>query len=128
MHLLTDGDALQSHRNLRIFTRQLQWCMQQCKRILNHEAAEEAAETTHGNIQAVSFQPAVESGEQRDSDSDTSVVLDRVEAVTTSTNASDDYAHRLPVFVSCADVLPVLVSILCRCVACAWVRDILASV
>ena len=32
VHILTDGDCLQSHNNLRIFTRQLQWAMQQCKR------------------------------------------------------------------------------------------------
>ena len=37
-HILTGGDALQSHYNVRVFTRQLQWAMQQCKRILNKEA------------------------------------------------------------------------------------------
>ena len=30
VHILTGGDCLQSHNNLRLFTRQLQWAMQQC--------------------------------------------------------------------------------------------------
>ena len=32
VHILTDGDCLQSHNNITIFTRQLQWAMQQCKK------------------------------------------------------------------------------------------------
>ena len=31
VHILTDGDCLQSHNNSTIFTRQLQWAMQQSK-------------------------------------------------------------------------------------------------
>ena len=38
VHILTGGDALQTHRNARLFTRQLQWVMQECKRALNQEA------------------------------------------------------------------------------------------
>ena len=34
----------QSHRNVRLFTRQLQWACQQCKRLVNHEGEEEEAE------------------------------------------------------------------------------------
>ena len=41
VHILTGGDCLQSHNNLRLFTRQLQWSMQQCKRKLNNEAGVE---------------------------------------------------------------------------------------
>ena len=37
LHMLTDGDCLQSHRHQRIFTRHLQWAMQQCKRQLNQQ-------------------------------------------------------------------------------------------
>ena len=55
VHILTDGDCLQSHNNLRIFTRQLQWAMQQCKRHLNNEAAEESTVRDHQSVQAVSF-------------------------------------------------------------------------
>lgn len=96
VHILTDGDCLQSHNNLRIFTRQLQWAMQQCKRILNHEAPEDDAAASRESIQAVSFQPAVETGEHKDSESESDVVLEKVEAVTASTHVSDDYAHRGP--------------------------------
>ncbi|MCP4206292.1 MAG: hypothetical protein GY767_04500, partial [Shimia sp.] len=54
VHILTDGDCLQSHNNMRLFTRQLQWAMQQCKKHLNHEAVEEASEKAHHSVQAVS--------------------------------------------------------------------------
>ena len=37
-HILSGGDALQTHHNTRVFTRQLQWCMEQCERQLNGEA------------------------------------------------------------------------------------------
>ena len=40
----------------------------------------------------MSFQCAADDAEQSDADED--VVVDKVEAVTTSTNAADDYAHR----------------------------------
>ena len=43
-HILTGGDALQSNRNARVFTRQLQWAMQECKRVLNNEASLEDVE------------------------------------------------------------------------------------
>ena len=40
IHVYTDGDCLQSHKNITIFTRQLQWAMQQCKKHLNNETLE----------------------------------------------------------------------------------------
>ena len=58
VHILTDGDCLQSHDNTRIFTRQLQWALQQCKRLLNHDAVEEAPAFSHQPVQAVAFQGA----------------------------------------------------------------------
>ena len=54
VHILTSGDCLQSHNNVRIFTRQLQWAMQQCKRQLNNEAPEAPTERPHQNVQTVS--------------------------------------------------------------------------
>ena len=99
VHILTDGDCLQSHNDMRIFTRQLQWAAQQCKRHLNHEALEEPTDKAHHSVQVVSFQVAghVE-GEKEDQDednaSDSEVEIEKVEACATSTNTSDDYAHR----------------------------------
>jgi hypothetical protein len=99
VHILTDGDCLQSHKNMRIFTRQLQWAMQQCKRLLNHEAAEGATDTTHQTVQAVSFhvtQDVQDEQQQHEEDhaSESDVDFDKLEACTTSTNTADDYAHR----------------------------------
>ena len=37
-HILTGGDCLQSHNNQRLFTRQLEWAFQECKRLLRGEA------------------------------------------------------------------------------------------
>ena len=92
MHILTDGDCLQSHNNLRLFTRQLQWVMQQCKRKLNHEAGVEE-ETAHKeqSIGAVTVRMRTTDDE---SDDDDDVEVEGVDACTTSTNISDDYAHR----------------------------------
>ena len=99
VHILTDGDCLQSHNHMRIFTRQLQWAAQQCKRHLNHEAVEKRADTAHHSLTAVSFQVAQCGGDESmnhdvDSGSDSDVSFDKVEACTKSTNTCDDYAHR----------------------------------
>ena len=32
VHILTDGDCLQSHNNLTVFTMQLQWALHECKK------------------------------------------------------------------------------------------------
>ena len=53
LHILTGGDCLQSHHNVRLFTRQLQWACQQCKRLLNDEGAGEAQQDEQLPIQAV---------------------------------------------------------------------------
>ena len=45
LHILTGGDCLQSHHNVRLFTRQLQWACQHCKRLLNHEGAGEVQQS-----------------------------------------------------------------------------------
>ena len=37
--VLTGGDSISTHRKSRIFTRQLQWIIQECKRILNGDAS-----------------------------------------------------------------------------------------
>ena len=37
VHLLTGGDCLQSHQHQRLFTRQLQWALHECKRAMNGE-------------------------------------------------------------------------------------------
>ena len=82
VHILTDGDCLQSHKNMFLFTKQLQWAMQQCKKHLNNEPLEEQAEETL-RVQAVTLH--VKENE-----------VAKVEASTHSTNDADDYAHRGP--------------------------------
>ena len=56
VHMLTDGDCLQGHRHQRVFSRQLQWAMHQCKRHLDGGLPEEPMGQTHLGVQAVSFQ------------------------------------------------------------------------
>ena len=56
VHILTGGDCLQSHNNQRLFTRQLQWAFQECKRHLNGEDATEAASICEQSIDAVTVQ------------------------------------------------------------------------
>ena len=53
VHILTDGDCLQSHNNITIFTRQLQWAMQQCKKHLNDETLEQEPQQALRNVQTV---------------------------------------------------------------------------
>jgi hypothetical protein len=64
VHILTDGDCLQSHNNMRIFTRQLQWAAQECKRFLNNEREDTQAQAEHVKVQAVSFNLKVAPEEQ----------------------------------------------------------------
>ena len=54
IHVFADGDCLQSHRNITVFTKQLQWAMQQCKKIMNAEIPEESREQEYRNLEAVS--------------------------------------------------------------------------
>ena len=105
VHIITGGDCLQSHKNQRLFTRQLQWALQECKRSLNKEG--EPEEQAHGNpgIEAVGVKirsqrgapqpaaehevPQVEQAEEHEQH----VVIETVPC-TTSTNTTDDYSHR----------------------------------
>ncbi len=101
VHILTDGDCLQSHRHQRVFTRQLQWAAHQCQRSLNGDVDEEAPGGARTSLQALSFhsQAPREDGEEvgeGDGGGAGQVAVEKVEAVTTSTNVSDDYAHRGP--------------------------------
>ena len=101
VHVMTDGDCLQSHTNQRIFTRQLQWAVQQCKRGLNREPREETAATATQNVQVVRVEVSVDNGDapqlaaaakEKEEEADIEVVS----MSTTSSNVSDDYAHRGP--------------------------------
>jgi hypothetical protein len=102
VHVLTGGDCLQSHNNVRLFTRQLHWAMQQCKRQLNHEAGVE--EETPGKQQSIGavtvrmrtadegLGDPIQLADAESKDDDVEIV--DMEACTTSTNISDDFAHR----------------------------------
>ena len=67
LHILTGGDCLQSHHNVRLFTRQLQWACQQCKRLLNHEGAEEVQQGEQLPVQALRIQIRVAEDEEEHS-------------------------------------------------------------
>ena len=98
IHILTDGDCLQSHMNLTLFTKQLQWAMQQCKKILNKEIPEHDRQQEFRNVETVSVQVAA-TGSRPDSDNEDvkeDIDVGKIEACTHSTNTSDDYAHRGP--------------------------------
>ena len=128
VHILTGGDCLQSHKNVRLFTRQLQWALQECKRNLNKtgdddEAPEEISDraalgptsikvrvSMAADNDTAASQPceqnaggpqsadeANESDHERDNP-DFEVV--ETTAATTSTNTTDDYAHRGPLLQS----------------------------
>ena len=116
IHVYADGDCLQSHKNITVFTKQLQWAMQQCKKILNNDTPEERRQQEFANVETVSVhvtpgsasapqpgvdaaaQPAVGDNEEDGDDDGGSDDVDivKIEASTNSTNASDDYAHRGP--------------------------------
>ena len=119
-HILTGGDALQSHHNMRLFTRTLQWAMQQCKRVLNKEATIEDMAMQQCN-RVLNKEAPIEDMDQGQQSLDTATVQVRtldddqdgasqpagsddeddaqiieMNACTTSTNTSDDFAHRGP--------------------------------
>ena len=98
IHILTDGDCLQSHMNLTLFTKQIQWAMQQCKKILNNDIPEDDQQQEFRNVETVSVQVAA-TGSRPDSDDEDvkeNIDVGKIEACTHSTNTSDDYAHRGP--------------------------------
>ena len=110
IHVFADGDCIQSHKNITLFTKQLQWACQQCKQILNRDIPEERREPEFRSIETVSVhlasrscaaEPATDGAAQplqrekaEDDDNEDDIV--KIEANTHSTNASDDYAHRGP--------------------------------
>jgi len=118
IHVFADGDCLQSHKNITIFTKQLQWACQQCKQILNKDIPEVRREQEFKNIETVTVHVAStsdrvsqpggdgvaqpvqrENAEDDDDDEDDGSDHEdivKIEASTNSTNASDDYAHRGP--------------------------------
>ena len=55
VHILTGGDCLQTHNHQRLFTRQLQWALQECKRELNGEGETAEAPSGQQNIEAVTI-------------------------------------------------------------------------
>ena len=92
---------------VRLFTRQLQWAMQQCKRVLNKEAPLEDIAQGQQSIQTARLQlrtPADDQGGAAQPAGD-DVEVTEMDVVTTSTNTSDDYTHRglqlqtMPVYV-----------------------------
>ena len=98
-HILTGGDALQTHHNTRVFTRQNQWSMQQCKRQLNGEAPLDDISPNELAVQTVEVKLCTEQhsadGVPQPIDPAEDVVeVEEMNVFTTSTNVSDDYAHR----------------------------------
>ena len=53
IHVFADGDCLQSHKHVTVFTKQLQWAMQQCKSALNKDIPEEGRYQEFRNVEAV---------------------------------------------------------------------------
>jgi hypothetical protein len=117
--VLTGGDTIKTHQPTRIFTRQLQWIIQECKRILNGEAPSpadpnlagpaalgttalvvdliaDAPSRTTGASQPGAAAEAEEADEDHDADEVTAEIVSS-ELLTTTTNFSDDFAHRGPV-------------------------------
>ena len=54
IHVFADGVRLQSHKNMTVFTKQLQWGMQQSKKIMNAEIPQESREQEYRNVDTVS--------------------------------------------------------------------------
>ena len=93
VHVHTDGDCLQSHNNITIFTRQLQWALQECKKRLNNEPVEEQPQETHHHVQTVALHaandaPQVDTVEEDQDDDSEAEIITKVEICTHSTNAS----------------------------------------
>ena len=116
--MLTGGDSISTHRKARIFTRQLQWIIQECKRILNGDASSSADPrladpavlgTTALSVELIEGTPspttgapqpgapaeAAEDDEEHDAN-DVTAEIASSELLTTTTNFSDDFAHRGP--------------------------------
>ena len=98
VHILTDGDCLQNHNNVIMFTRQLQWAMLQCKKHLNSETVECEPKQALQHVQTVTVYVPNDEQDAQGGDGDDAqggdVTITKIEACTHNTNASDDYAHR----------------------------------
>ena len=111
----TGGDTIETHRHTRIFTRQLQWVIQECKRLLNGDpataTAADNAETaelgaTKLSVRLVKAATSETAGAsqpggsedfaQEDDDEEVGAEIVNTELNTTTTNIADDYAHRGP--------------------------------
>ena len=57
IQIITGGDCVQSHKNERLFTRQLAWAFQECKRFLNNKGTEatEPEEMQSSALSAIRF-------------------------------------------------------------------------
>ena len=89
-------DLSEIRNPVRLFTRQLQWAMQQCKRVLNKEAPLEDIAQGQQSIQTARLQlrtPADNQGGAAQPAGD-DVEVTEMDVVTTSTNTSDDFTHR----------------------------------
>ena len=116
--MLTGGDSITTHRKSRIFTRQLQWIIQECKRSSNGDASSAADPrladpavlgTTALSVDLIEGTPSpttgapqpgapaedTEDNEGHDGKELTAQIVSS-ELVTTTANFSDDYAHRGP--------------------------------
>ena len=129
--MLTGGDSISTHHKARIFTRQLQWIIQECKRILNGDASSSAdprladpavlgttalsvdliegtPSPTNGAPQPGAPAEAAEDNEEHDATdaedneehdaNDVTAEIVSSDLLTTTTNFSDDFAHRGPLF------------------------------
>ena len=105
VHIITGGDCLHTHKNQRLFTRQLQWSLQQCKRSLSDEGEPEESTDGHQSVEIVGVKVRSSRGaSQRAAEHvngdplpfEQHVEEEVVETTmfTTNTNTADDYAHR----------------------------------
>ena len=70
IQILTGGDCVQSHKNVRLFTRQLAWAMQECKRYLNDKDAEARfpEEMQSSSIACIRFVASAQAGGDEDTE------------------------------------------------------------
>ena len=97
VYILTGGDAIKTHQFVRIFLRQLQWVVHEAKRILNgdlsNSVSQPAASMTATNVRV---QMPADTDTEDEADDAVELEAQVVESIleTTSTNFSDDFAHR----------------------------------
>ena len=89
---------MQSHHNSRLFTRQLQWAMQECERYLTGERTlaqhrELSADAAPQIIQVVAVRDKA-AAEDAEADASEEVDIEEMQAAAASANISDDYVRR----------------------------------